>query len=258
MGEALIRRLVQPAPRDRAWAAALALFLIANLYYHGAQPYAVDAVAAPWDKAAHMLLFFILGALVWVAFAGRRFWAVFIVCAAGGGHRRTGATAQPRARGRPGRLAGRRGGRAAGRTAPRAGAASPARAGARCAPACAHAAGTPRARLTRSTRRARRATVVHPLHVDENRRPFTATRGGILPWCRSPAGFRFLTHSLRAPAHEIRRHARPAALRGRRRAGGGRRHRAGADAARAASCGRPARAMRACCCWARSTSARPA
>jgi VanZ family protein len=81
MLEALIRRLVQPTPRDRAWAAALALFLIANLYYHGAQPYAVDAVAAPWDKAAHMLLFFILGALVWIAFAGRRFWAVLIVCA---------------------------------------------------------------------------------------------------------------------------------------------------------------------------------
>jgi VanZ family protein len=81
MLEALIRRLVQPAPRDRAWAAALALFLIANLYYHGAQPYAVDAVEAPWDKAAHVLLYFILGVLVWVAFAGRRFWVVLIVCA---------------------------------------------------------------------------------------------------------------------------------------------------------------------------------
>lgn len=81
MLEALIRRLVQPAPRDRAWAAALALFLIASLYYHGAQSYAVDAVPAPWDKAAHVLLYFILGTLVWVAFAGRRFWAVLLVCA---------------------------------------------------------------------------------------------------------------------------------------------------------------------------------
>ncbi len=85
MLDALIRRLVQPALRDRAWAAALALFLIANLYYHGAQPDAVDAVAAPWDKAAHVLLFFILGALVWIAFSGRRLWAVLIVCALVGG-----------------------------------------------------------------------------------------------------------------------------------------------------------------------------
>jgi len=73
--------LVAPTPRDRAWAAIIALLIIANLFYHGAQPYAVDAVPAPWDKAAHVLLFFLLGALAWVAFAGRRFWAVLMVCA---------------------------------------------------------------------------------------------------------------------------------------------------------------------------------
>jgi VanZ family protein len=29
----------------------------------------------------HVLVFFVLGALAWVAFAGRRFWLVFVVCA---------------------------------------------------------------------------------------------------------------------------------------------------------------------------------
>lgn len=78
---ASIQRVVHPSPRDRAWATAVALFLIANLFYHGAQPYAVGAVPAPWDKPVHMLLFFMLGTLAWVAFAGRRFWAVLLVCA---------------------------------------------------------------------------------------------------------------------------------------------------------------------------------
>ncbi len=68
---AAIQRVVHPSPRDRAWATAVALFLIANLFYHGAQPYAVGAVPAPWDKPVHMLLFFMLGTLAWVAFAGR-------------------------------------------------------------------------------------------------------------------------------------------------------------------------------------------
>jgi VanZ family protein len=72
---------VAPSPRDRTWAAALVLFIIANLFYHGAQPYAVGAIAAPWDKPAHVLVFFVLGTLAWVAFAGRRFWLVLIVCA---------------------------------------------------------------------------------------------------------------------------------------------------------------------------------
>jgi VanZ family protein len=81
MIEALLRRLVAPAPSDRALAAAVALFVIANLFYHGAQPYAVDAVPAPWDKLAHLLLFLLLGTLIDVAFAGRRLWAVLLVCA---------------------------------------------------------------------------------------------------------------------------------------------------------------------------------
>ena len=77
----LLAALVAPTPRDRIGAAAVALLVIANLFYHGAQPYAVDAIAAPWDKLAHLLLFFVLGALCWVAFAGRRFWVVLAVCA---------------------------------------------------------------------------------------------------------------------------------------------------------------------------------
>lgn len=75
------RAVVAPTPRDRAWAAGVVLFIIANLFYHGAQPYAVGAIEAPWDKPAHVFVFFVLGALAWIAFAGRRFWLVFIVCA---------------------------------------------------------------------------------------------------------------------------------------------------------------------------------
>lgn len=78
---AAIQRVVHPSPRDRAWAAAVALFVIANLFYHGAQPYAVGAVPAPWDKPVHMLLFFVLGTLAWMAFGGRRFWVVLLMCA---------------------------------------------------------------------------------------------------------------------------------------------------------------------------------
>lgn len=81
MIKAVLQRLLEPAPSDRAWAAAVALFVIANLFYHGAQPYAVDAVPAPWDKLAHLLLFLLLGTLIDVAFAGRRLWAVLLVCA---------------------------------------------------------------------------------------------------------------------------------------------------------------------------------
>jgi VanZ family protein len=77
----MLRVATAPTPRDRTLAAALVLFVIANLFYHGAQPYAVGAIAAPWDKPAHVLVFFVLGALAWIAFAGRRFWLVLIVCA---------------------------------------------------------------------------------------------------------------------------------------------------------------------------------
>ncbi len=77
----MLRAAIAPTPRDRAWAAALVLFIMANLFYHGAQPYAVGAIPAPWDKPVHVLVFFVLGALAWVAFAGRRFWLVFVVCA---------------------------------------------------------------------------------------------------------------------------------------------------------------------------------
>lgn len=77
----MLRATFAPTPRDRAWAAGLVLFIIANLFYHGAQPYAVGAIPAPWDKPAHVLVFFVLGSLAWIAFAARRFWLVVIVCA---------------------------------------------------------------------------------------------------------------------------------------------------------------------------------
>jgi VanZ family protein len=41
---------------------------------------AVDAASAPWSKAARVMVFFLLGLLVVVAFAGQRFWAALAVC----------------------------------------------------------------------------------------------------------------------------------------------------------------------------------
>jgi len=77
----LARRVAFPVPRDRALAAAGALALIAGVFYYGAQPHLVAPVLAPWDQALRLLLYFVLGTLVWIAFDGRRFWAVLAVCA---------------------------------------------------------------------------------------------------------------------------------------------------------------------------------
>jgi VanZ family protein len=85
IGERLRQWLLKPTPRLRVAAAAAALFVIANLFYHGAQSYAVDAIAAPWDKLAHFTLFFVLGLLVSAALGGRRGVIVLALCALVGG-----------------------------------------------------------------------------------------------------------------------------------------------------------------------------
>ncbi len=85
VGERLRQWVLKPTPRVRMLAAAAALFVIANLFYHGAQSYAVDAIPAPWDKLAHFALFFALGLLICAALGGRRPLLVLALCALVGG-----------------------------------------------------------------------------------------------------------------------------------------------------------------------------
>ena len=55
----------------RLAAAALALVLAANLFYHGAQPYAVGLFPSPWDKLVHLAFFGGMAGLAWIVLGGR-------------------------------------------------------------------------------------------------------------------------------------------------------------------------------------------
>ncbi len=79
LGHAVIR-----AKRaSRVLALVLLIVLAANLFYHGAQPYAVGAIPPPWDKLAHLALFGVIAALAWVAGAGRAWLALLVAAALG-------------------------------------------------------------------------------------------------------------------------------------------------------------------------------
>ena len=74
--------LVRPTPFVRVLTAVLAVGLAVNLFFHGAQPYAVGLFTPPWDKLAHMTLFGGFAALLWVALGARWAGAVFVLCLA--------------------------------------------------------------------------------------------------------------------------------------------------------------------------------
>lgn len=63
--------LTDPPPWLRLATIALLALLTANLFYHGAQPYAVGLIPSPWDKLAHLVLFAGLAALAWIALGAR-------------------------------------------------------------------------------------------------------------------------------------------------------------------------------------------
>ncbi len=48
------------------------VFVAANLFWHGAQPYAVGVFAEPWDKLAHLTLYGGFGGAAWVMLGGGR------------------------------------------------------------------------------------------------------------------------------------------------------------------------------------------
>lgn len=55
-------------PWLRGLSLALAVTFIVNLFYHGAQPYAVGLFAPPWDKLVHALSFGGLALLLMIGF----------------------------------------------------------------------------------------------------------------------------------------------------------------------------------------------
>jgi VanZ family protein len=58
------------------WLRLVAVFafvvVAANLFWHGAQPYSVGLVPAPWDKLAHVIAFGGFGGTAWVMLGGTR------------------------------------------------------------------------------------------------------------------------------------------------------------------------------------------
>ncbi len=54
------------------------LAMVAALFHQGAQPYAVGLIPSPWDKLAHLSLFGLLAALVWLVANARRPWLVLM------------------------------------------------------------------------------------------------------------------------------------------------------------------------------------
>lgn len=69
--DTVLALLTDPPAWLRAGAATLLVALAANLFYHGAQPYAVGLIQPPWDKLAHAVLFGGVAGLAWVALGGR-------------------------------------------------------------------------------------------------------------------------------------------------------------------------------------------
>jgi VanZ family protein len=68
----LIRSVLFP-PRWMRLLALLAFALVAaNLFWHGAQPYAVGVFREPWDKVAHLVLYGGFGGAAWVMLGGGR------------------------------------------------------------------------------------------------------------------------------------------------------------------------------------------
>ena len=68
----LLRTVVFPPRWMRLLALAGFVLVAANLFWHGAQPYAVGAVPAPWDKLAHVVLYAGFSGAAWVVLGGGR------------------------------------------------------------------------------------------------------------------------------------------------------------------------------------------
>lgn len=79
--EALLRLISEPTRTQRVLSAILLALVLVNLFYHGAQPYAVGLFMPPWDKVAHMTLFLGVSSLLWVSTGARSALAVVALAA---------------------------------------------------------------------------------------------------------------------------------------------------------------------------------
>lgn len=80
---AAMGRVLRSPPRWVRWvAAACAALLVAQVLWHGAQPYAVGLVSHGLDKLAHAALHFGLCALLLLALKLQRGWWAVALCAA--------------------------------------------------------------------------------------------------------------------------------------------------------------------------------
>ncbi len=58
--------IVAPTRTQKLLVVLVFTFLVANLFWHGAQPYAVGLFNAPWDKLAHLVVYGGFASLLWV------------------------------------------------------------------------------------------------------------------------------------------------------------------------------------------------
>jgi VanZ family protein len=73
------------SPAVRAASLVLAAVIVFNLFYLGAQPFAAGLVPPPWDKLAHLAVYGVLTALLWLGAGSRMTFTVIAAVIAIGG-----------------------------------------------------------------------------------------------------------------------------------------------------------------------------
>lgn len=68
----VLRPVLFPPRWMRVLALVVLAALVTNLLWHGAQPYAVGLLPAPWDKLAHLAVYGALGGAAWVGLGAGR------------------------------------------------------------------------------------------------------------------------------------------------------------------------------------------
>ena len=74
--------LMRPTRRQRIGMAVLLVLMLINLFYHGAQPYAVGLFLPPWDKVVHSIFFGGIAGFIWVILGNQVAWMVVASVAA--------------------------------------------------------------------------------------------------------------------------------------------------------------------------------
>ena len=85
LGSAIVAPLVAPTPMQRRLAAVLTPVLTIAMLYLGTRPGTLAYVPnVPWDKLAHLVVFFGYGTLAWIMFASRSLiWPIIVAALIG-------------------------------------------------------------------------------------------------------------------------------------------------------------------------------